>query len=173
MRALVIGAGRMGRAAAWDLARQPDVAHVALADRDPLVLEDAAEHTTRLAGAVGSRAAISARAFDLDEARDPAEKLADFDVVLSAADYRAEAELAKITVIPDCGLAPGLACILAAGAVERLGSAHWIKIRVGGLPAHPRPPLNYKIVFSVRGITNQSVDGVVPRRGLDVTERRG
>jgi lysine 6-dehydrogenase len=33
-----------------------------------------------------------------------------------------------------------------------------VKIRVGGLPAHPKPPLNYKLVFSVRGLTNEYLE---------------
>ncbi len=43
MRAVVLGAGRMGRAAAWDLARQPGMERVTLADRDATALEHAAK----------------------------------------------------------------------------------------------------------------------------------
>lgn len=70
----------------------------------------------------------------------------------------ADAERARVTIIPDCGLAPGMACLLAAWGTERLEAVDTIKIRVGGLPAHPKPPLNYKLVFAVRGLTNEYVE---------------
>ncbi len=70
----------------------------------------------------------------------------------------ADAKRAGIIVVPDCGLAPGMACLLAAWGVERMDSAESVKIRVGGLPAHPKPPLNYKLVFSVRGLTNEYLE---------------
>lgn len=70
----------------------------------------------------------------------------------------ADAERARVTIIPDCGLAPGMACLLAAWGTERLEAVDTIKIRVGGLPAHPKPPLNYKLVSAVRGLTNAYVE---------------
>jgi len=33
-----------------------------------------------------------------------------------------------------------------------------VKMRVGGLPAHPKPPLNYKLVFSARGLMNEYIE---------------
>jgi lysine 6-dehydrogenase len=69
-----------------------------------------------------------------------------------------EAQRRGVTVIPDCGLAPGMAGLLAARAVERLDEAHTVRMRVGGLPAHPQPPLNYKLVFSARGLVNEYLE---------------
>jgi lysine 6-dehydrogenase len=63
-----------------------------------------------------------------------------------------------VTVIPDCGLAPGMAGLLAARAVERLDQASVVRMRVGGLPAHPKPPLGYKLVFSARGLVNEYLE---------------
>jgi lysine 6-dehydrogenase len=68
------------------------------------------------------------------------------------------ADSARITVIPDCGLAPGMANLLAAWGVERFERADSVRIRVGGLPAHPKPPLNYKLVFAPRGLTNEYLE---------------
>ena len=42
MRMLVLGGGLMGRAAAWDMCRQPDVEHVTVADLDGDKARDAA-----------------------------------------------------------------------------------------------------------------------------------
>lgn len=68
------------------------------------------------------------------------------------------ARAAGVTVVPDCGLAPGLAGLLAARAVEELDEATDVRIRVGGLPATPKPPLRYKLVFSVRGLVNEYLE---------------
>lgn len=67
-------------------------------------------------------------------------------------------ELAKnigITIAPDCGLAPGMANILAVHGINSLQHPQKAHIRVGGLPQHPRPPLGYSLVFSMEGLTNE------------------
>ncbi len=65
-----------------------------------------------------------------------------------------------VTVVPDCGLAPGMANVVAARAIELLGDGpvERIAIRVGGLPAHPKPPLGYQLFFSVEGLINEYVE---------------
>jgi lysine 6-dehydrogenase len=61
------------------------------------------------------------------------------------------ARKAGVSVVPDCGLAPGMVNILAAEGIRRVGTADSVKIYVGGLPQHPEPPLNYQIVYSLEG----------------------
>ncbi len=56
------------------------------------------------------------------------------------------------TIIPDCGLAPGMVNILAQHGISKLDSVNSVKIFVGGLPQHPEPPLNYQIVYSLEGV---------------------
>jgi lysine 6-dehydrogenase len=58
---------------------------------------------------------------------------------------------AGVSVIPDCGLAPGMVNILAAEGIRRLDQARSVRIYVGGLPQKPEPPLNYQIVYSLEG----------------------
>jgi lysine 6-dehydrogenase len=70
----------------------------------------------------------------------------------------AEAKLAGINIIPDCGLAPGMVSVLAAHGAARFDELEEIHIRVGGLPQLPRPPLNYQIVFSVEGLINEYIE---------------
>jgi len=70
----------------------------------------------------------------------------------------AQAKKAGVTVVPDCGLAPGMVSILAADGVARLERTDSIRIRVGGLPRKPRPPLNYALVFSANGLINEYVE---------------
>lgn len=183
----------MGRAAAWDLARQPGVEVVRLADRDERRLGDAERELARLLSSAGGeqRTRVEAECLDLEQPAELARRMSGFDVVLSAADYRynevitraaiearvhlcdlggnlsvverqlaldEQAKQSGVTVIPDCGLAPGMACLLAAWGVERLDQVERVALRVGGLPAHPKPPLGYKLVFSVRGLTNEYLE---------------
>jgi lysine 6-dehydrogenase len=56
-----------------------------------------------------------------------------------------------VSVVPDCGLAPGMVNILAAEGIRRVGEADSVRIYVGGLPQYPEPPLNYQIVYSLEG----------------------
>lgn len=77
------------------------------------------------------------------------------DVVFQQRDFDQQAKNAGICILPDCGLAPGLANILAADAVARLETTHTVEIRVGGLPLHPVAPLNYQLFFSIHGLINE------------------
>jgi lysine 6-dehydrogenase len=56
------------------------------------------------------------------------------------------------TIVPDCGLAPGMVNILAQHGISQMDTAERVKIFVGGLPQHPEPPLNYQIVYSLEGV---------------------
>lgn len=192
MRFLVLGAGLQGYAAAYDLARTPGVREVTVADVD----------ATRAARAAGRLAGLGAevRADVIDAGNDPrlAERLAGYDVVISAVPYflnliltRAaiaarvsfcdlggntdlvreqealdqEAKAAGVTIVPDCGLAPGMANVLAAAGIARLDRADSVKIRVGGLPLHPHPPLEYMMVFSMHGLLNEYLGRATALRG--------
>jgi len=80
------------------------------------------------------------------------------DVVAAQHRLGARAKKAGVTVIPDCGLAPGMANILAyhwASAFDRVES---LQIRVGGLPAKPTGPLQYQLLFSVEGLINEYIE---------------
>jgi len=73
------------------------------------------------------------------------------EIVRQQKKLHAVAKRKGISVIPDCGLAPGMVNILAAEGIRRVGQADTVKIYVGGLPQHPEPPLNYQIVYSLEG----------------------
>jgi lysine 6-dehydrogenase len=57
------------------------------------------------------------------------------------------AEKAGVTIVPGCGVEPGLAEMLSAYGMDLLDTVESVDIWCGGLPVNPRPPLNYKIVF--------------------------
>jgi lysine 6-dehydrogenase len=79
------------------------------------------------------------------------------DVVREELALDDEARRAGVTIIPDCGLAPGLSNVLVAHGVASLDEVDTVKVRVAGLPQRPRPPLNYKLVFSPYGLINEYV----------------
>jgi lysine 6-dehydrogenase len=63
-----------------------------------------------------------------------------------------KAKKAGVTVVPDCGLAPGMVNILAQMGIDRLDKAESVRIYVGGLPQNPEGPLKYQIVYSIEGV---------------------
>jgi len=69
-----------------------------------------------------------------------------------------EAKAAGVSIIPDCGLAPGMVSILAMHGAAKFDTVDEIHIRVGGLPQDPQPPLNYQLVFSVEGLINEYIE---------------
>lgn len=60
-----------------------------------------------------------------------------------------------ITVVPACGLAPGLSNILAMAAADEMDRVDEVHIKVGGIPERPKPPLNYRIVFSFEAVLEE------------------
>jgi lysine 6-dehydrogenase len=180
MRFLVLGAGAMGRAVALDLARSEGVGELVLADSDagrlgeavvfvgsPLVRAlglDVLDRGAVVKAMRGSDVAISCvpYRFNLDLAKAAVEAGCSFcDLGGNTAIVRKElvldpqARTAGVTVIPDCGLAPGMATVLAADALGRLDRVEELHIRVGGLPVDPQPPLDYMVLFSPAGLVNE------------------
>jgi lysine 6-dehydrogenase len=176
MKLLVLGAGLQGCACAYDLLQNPAVTEVTLADLRPDKLPKFLSgdwagrlRTVRLdvsdAGAVreafaGHAAVMSAIPYYYNGsmARAAVEGGCHFsdlggntEIVLEQKKLHQQAEAKGISVIPDCGLAPGMVNILAAEGIRRLDQAERVKIFVGGLPQSPEPPLNYQIVYSLEG----------------------
>lgn len=89
-----------------------------------------------------------------------------------------DVEKAGITVVPDCGIAPGLSNMIVGNVYSRNGKLEDVDIKVGGLPETNIPPLGYKIVFSpvdtldeytrkVTIIRNGKEEKVEPGEGLE------
>ncbi len=189
-RYLVLGAGRMGQAVAYDLARQPGTVSVVIADTDAQALrrakKAAASAKVRIARADAARpasvlpllkaadAAVSAvpYRFNLGLARAAVAAGAHFcDLGGNDAIVRKELALDRaarrrgVTIVPDCGLAPGMASVVAAEGLRRFDRATAVHIRVGGLPLHPKPPMNYQLIFSVQGLINEYIEPCRALRG--------
>ena len=178
MRMLVLGAGLQGSACALDLLRTTD-AHVTLADARieglPAFLDpyrgtrltvaplDARDHEGVRGLMRGHAAAMSALPYYLnaDMARLALEcglHFADLGgntaIVREQQRLDADARARGLSIIPDCGLAPGMVNILAAEGIRRMGRVTAVRCYVGGLPQHPEPPLNYTLVYSLEGVVD-------------------
>jgi lysine 6-dehydrogenase len=176
MRFLVLGAGKQGSACAFDLLLQPGTKRVVLADRDvdhvPTFLDrwkggalellrlDLRDAKALAAAVAGADAVVSAAPyyFNYDLARAAvsagvpyADLGGNTEIVFRQRELDAEAARRGISVVPDCGVAPGMVNVLAAEGIRRLDQADSVKIFVGGLPQHPEPPLNYMVVYSLEG----------------------
>ena len=177
MRMLVLGAGLQGSACAYDLLQNDEVSEVRLADLNtghiadflgpysgkrliPTPLDVRNKEGVR-ALMRESDAVMSAIPyyFNLDLARHAADVGVHFcdlggntDIVFEQKRLDVTAREKGITIVPDCGLAPGMVNILAQHGIDQLDSVDEVKIFVGGLPQNPEPPLNYQIVYSLEGV---------------------
>lgn len=73
------------------------------------------------------------------------------DISFGPEDPAALNELAEskgVIALADCGVAPGLSHALVGRAVSQLDEVASVAMYVGGLPANPEPPWEYKAVFS-------------------------
>ena len=180
----VLGAGKMGVAAASDLLLHDKEAHVILADSNQAQLDSVKDsHDWRL-----SKTLFDAR--DLPEIK---ELLNPVDAAIAAVHYGFNLDFTKaaietqthlcdlggnseivdrqlalsdaakangVSIIPDCGLAPGMVSMLVKWGLEKFLWADTVKIRVGGLPRNPTNELQYERLFSTDGLINEYIEPV-------------
>jgi len=178
MKMLVLGAGLQGCASAYDLLQNPAVTQVTLADLRPdslpaflasqgdwggrlkTVRLDVTDPVAVQGTMRGHTSAMSALPYYYNGpmARAAVEAGCHFsdlggntEIVFEQKKLDDQAVARKVSVIPDCGLAPGMVNILAAEGIRRLDQTAKVKVYVGGLPQQPEPPLNYQIVYSLEG----------------------
>lgn len=182
MKYVVIGAGMMGSAAAYDLAKTNPQDEIILADIN-------IQQARSVAASIGPN--VTPVRIDVNNNRDVVKLIEGSGAVISAVSYSVNYQMTKaaieagvsmcdlggnndvvekqmtldeqakekgITIVPNCGLAPGLINILAMEGAKEFDTLDSIHLRVGGLPQHPRPPLYYQIVFSVEGLINEYVE---------------
>jgi lysine 6-dehydrogenase len=177
MRMLVLGGGLQGSACAYDLLQNPAVTEVRLADihiehlpkflapysgkrlvPTPLDVRDKGATIALMRECDAVMSAIPYY-FNFDLAKLAVEAGTHFadlggntQIVFEQKKLHAEAQKKGITIIPDCGLAPGMVNILAEYGISRLDQVESVRIFVGGIPEDPEPPLNYQIVYSLEGV---------------------
>jgi lysine 6-dehydrogenase len=183
MNALILGAGMMGRAIAYDLSRFSTFEEITIGENQRKTRASAQQflQTTR----------VKTIALDAKRTTEVKKRIRKGDVLISALPYiynytlanlaiqakvhfidlggnntivknerrlSPKAEKNKITIIPDSGLAPGLVSIITRDIVDYFDTVQSVQLRVGGLPRYPQPPLQYQIVFSPYGLINEYVE---------------
>jgi saccharopine dehydrogenase-like NADP-dependent oxidoreductase len=192
MKILIIGTGHIGSVIAKDLAKNLSSTQITMADKDLKRAQEAAART-------GMRS-VSAIQLDIFDRKSLVDTLKGFDLAVGALPgeighkaLRAcidakvnmvdvsfmpenplpldeEARKAAVTIIPDCGVAPGLSHMLMMRGMSKLDKVHDAQILVGGLPAKPIPPLGYTITWSVEGLIDEYMRKARIIRNGKVTE---
>jgi lysine 6-dehydrogenase len=177
MRVLILGYGNIGSVLAWDLAGSMPSTECVIAGRHRKRAEEAAASLNRenvtgmrldandyralvdamkksdlvigtLPGDVGYqsvRAAIDAKVDMVDVSFMPENPLI----------LEGEAVKAGVTIVPDCGVAPGISNLLVGHTISKLDEVESIRIMVGGLPEEPVPPLGYVVTWSVANLLDE------------------
>jgi lysine 6-dehydrogenase len=66
-----------------------------------------------------------------------------------------EARRAGVSLVPDCGMVPGLGTSVCLAAIELVEKPRDVYMWDGGLPQHPRAPWNYIMTFHFEGLINE------------------
>ena len=195
----VLGAGRQGTAAAYDMARWGEAGRVILADYDLEVARSAVRRVNglldveiaepiqvdatdpneveRLLRGVDAFLSAVPYYYNLDITRAALRAGASMcdlggntDIAMQQHKFDEEARRAGISIIPNCGQVPGMGTTLMVYAAELLDEAVDILMWDGGLPTNPRPPFNYLLTFHVAGLTNEYAEPAIFIRDWKVTE---
>lgn len=177
MKILILGCGNIGSVAARDIAKSLSSIEVIVADKN---VERAKEIAQEISGGNVSWVQLDAANYN-----EVANVIKDFDLAmgflpgklgycLAEACITAGKDLvdvsympnnpltlekkaaeAGVTIIPDCGLAPGISNILVGHAVKKIDKVQSVHIMVGGIPEKPIPPLGYNITWSPESLIDE------------------
>jgi lysine 6-dehydrogenase len=177
MKVIAVGSGNIGSVAVEDLATSMKSTEIVIADKD----ESRSKAVVERIG----RNNVSSMQLDIGDCNRLLQTLKKFDLALGflpgALGYdlmkacieakkslvdvsymdenplklHSAASKARTTIIPDCGLAPGISNFLAGHAYAKLEKTSSVKIMVGGLPEKPMPPLDYVITWSPDGLIDE------------------
>ena len=177
MKILILGCGNIGSVAARDIAKSLSSIEVIVADKN---VERAKEVAQEISGGNVSWVQLDAANYN-----EVANVIKDFDLAmgflpgklgycLAEACITAGKDLvdvsympnnpltlekkaaeAGVTIIPDCGLAPGISNILVGHAVKKIDKVQSVHIMVGGIPEKPIPPLGYNITWSPESLIDE------------------
>jgi lysine 6-dehydrogenase len=195
----VLGAGRQGTAAAYDLAQCGEAQGLVIGDQETGLAREAASKVNALL----QRDQVRSQGVDVRDHAAVVQFLRGVDAMVSAVPYRFnlgvaraaveagasmcdlgghtglvwqelalhdEAKAAGISIIPDCGLMPGMGNTLAVYAMGLMARPQHVRIFVGGLPRHPRPPFDYLLTFNIAGLSNEYAGTATYLRNGEIVE---
>jgi len=177
MKVLILGCGNIGSVATEDLAKTTRSIQIVVADKSETRAKEVAEKI--------GKSNVSWIQLDVTTLSKLVNALKDFDLVMGFlpgklgyrltkacidagkdlvdVSYMSENPLtltenaikANVTIVPDCGLAPGISNILVGHATAELDKAQAVHIMVGGLPEKPVLPLDYVITWSPENLIDE------------------
>jgi lysine 6-dehydrogenase len=183
-RYLVLGSGRQGTAAAYDLCKQEDTESVIVADAVLERSESSCNRINRLTG----RNIATPQTIDVTNKNGLISLLQKADVAISAVPYYHNLEIAHcavdaktsvcdlggnteivfreleldqvakqkgITIVPDCGMVPGLGTSMCTYAMSLVDEPQEVFLWDGGIPKKPKPPWKYILTFHFEGLINE------------------
>jgi len=180
----VLGGGRQGTAAAYDIAKYGEANRVLIADINLDVAQKSADRINKLIGEPISEAHqvdvtnhTQLKAFlegvdsflsavpywhnpAITEAAIKAQSCmtdlgGNTDLVREQLKLSPQAKEAGIAIIPDCGQVPGMGTSLIVYAMSLLDETDEVTMWDGGNPLNPKPPFNYILTFHIAGLTNE------------------
>lgn len=198
MKILVLGAGLMGRAVVFDMLRNPKLEGLLVADHDPKQLKETEaliddpnelrikykkldiddekevaklmQNCDTVVSAVTYKYNFRLAKLAITSGCNFCDLGGNNTIVNQELELHEKAKKKLVTIVPDCGLAPGMVSVLVAHGMAKMDEVDNVKIRVGGLPTEPKPPMNYKLVFSVHGLINEYVESCVKIRDGKIIE---
>ncbi len=195
----VLGSGRQGTAAAYDMARWGETKRVILADQDLAAAQQAAQRVNQLVGApiaeavqvdVTDLAALEGVLRGVDAFVSAVPYYFNLDITGVAVkvgacmcDLGGNTDIARqqhafnrqagergISIIPDCGQVPGLGSSLTVYTMGLLDEAIDVYMWDGGIPQLPQPPFSYLLTFHVAGLTNEYAEPAIFLRNGKITQ---
>ena len=180
----VLGGGRQGTAAAYDMAKWGDAEKVFIGDMSMEAAEKSAARVNKLMG----KEIAFPKQVDATDHASLVEFLTPVDSFLSAIPYWLNQGVAKaalqarasmcdlggntdivkeqlkdspawkeagIAMVPDCGQVPGMGAGLTCYVMGQFDECTDILMWDGGNDLNPRPPFNYVCTFNIAGLTNE------------------
>ena len=194
----VIGSGRQGTAAAYDIVRFGSPSKLTIIDNNEDNLKRCESIIKEL-----TDFEIDKLVLDIQDKEKILLALKDVDIFLSSVPYplnpyltdiaieskthmvdlgghtqnvikqikrSSEAKDAGITIVPDCGMGPGMNVSMALLSMEDFDVVKEVRVWDGGLPLKPTPPWNYNLFFNIEGLTNEYDGNAYFIRDAKVTE---
>lgn len=198
-RYAIIGTGRQGLSAAYDIGLHGDAEEIRLYDLSADVAEKGAKRINQLLqvdmargfaldardrdalrnALTGIHATVSAVPFQFNPllceiAVEQGSSFCDLgghtETVRKQLKLDSAAKKAGVTVTPDCGMGPGLNISLGVYAMSFIEVPEELLIYDAGLPENPKLPWNYQLTFNMNGLTNEYYGNAVFLRDGKVTE---
>jgi lysine 6-dehydrogenase len=183
-RYAVVGAGLQGIAAAYDLARFGEADEIVLADinldvanegakqlerlldtntftgvkadaNDPVRMKSVLKGITAFVSAVPYQFNLTLSEVAIQTGAHMVDLGGNTGIVRKQIERDDEAKEAGVSIVPDCGMGPGMNISLAMYAMSLINEPREVYIWEGGLPQHPSPPWNYQLTFNIGGLTNE------------------